>query len=203
MHKEMFSKNCDHAGIHIHSTGRYYAIVNYKKGGTLKVFDKETATLDMEDGGIFGTLAHGKRFSTQQFDEMQDFSNHTINAGFYAINESYPNPGTSILLRILGFILFYSSCFRELFKKLIVRMLITKKNRVNGSVLRRFEFKDDKIIIHESITEPHGCKYIGHPGKCKAIHMASSGYYLKQDQQKPEKSRLVIFRSVNGENTRL
>jgi len=33
--------------------------------------------LDTEDGGIFGTLANGKRFSTQQVDEMQDFSNHT------------------------------------------------------------------------------------------------------------------------------
>lgn len=202
-YKKVFFKNFDHAGIHIHSTGRYYAIINYKKGGTLKVFDKETAMLDMEDGGIFGTLARGERFSTQQFDEMQDFSNHTINAGFYAINESYPNPGTSILLRILGLTLFYSSCFRELFKKLIVRMLITKKNRVDGSALRRFEFKDDKIIVHESITQPDDCKHIGHPGKCRAIHMASSGYYLKQDQQKPKKSRLVIFRSVNGKNSRL
>jgi len=202
-YKEVFSKNFDHAGIHIHSTGRYYAIVNYKKGGTLKVFDKETDTLDMEDGGIFGTLASGKRFSAQQFDEVQDFSNHTIDAGFYAINESCPNPGSSILLRIFGLTLFYSSCFRELFKKFIVRMLMTKKNRINGSALRKFEFMDDKIIIHENITQPAGCKYIWHPGKCRAIHMASSGYYLKQDEQKPKKSRLVIFRSVNGENSRL
>ena len=196
--KEIFSKNFGHAGIHIHSTDHYYAVINYKKGGALKVFDKETATLDIEDGGIFGTLAHGKRFSTQQFDEMQDFSNHTINGGFYAINESYPNPVTSILLRIFALTFFHSSCFRELFKKLIVSMLMTKKNRIDGSALRRFEFKDDKIIVHESITQPDGCKYIGHSGKCKAIHMASSGYYLKQDQQKPEKSRLVIFKSTKN-----
>jgi hypothetical protein len=200
-YETLFSKNFDHAGIHIHSSGRYYAIVNYKKGGTLKVFDKETNTLDTEDGGIFGTLTSGKWFSTQQLDKMQGFNNHTIDAGFYLINESYPNPGAYVLLRILGLTLFYLTSFREFFKKFIIGMLITKKNKIDGSALRSFEFKDDKIIILERITLPDGCKHIGHPGKCKAIHMASSGYYLKQDQQKPDKSSLVIFKSANGEKS--
>lgn len=202
-YEKVFIKKFDHAGIYIHSTDKYYAIANYKKGGMLKVFDKDTKMLDMEDGGIFGSLSNSKRFSTQPFDEMQDFNNHTIDSDFYAINESYPNPWTSILLRILGLTLFNLGYFRELFKKHIVRMLITKKNRIDGSALRRFEFKDDKIIIHENIKEPNYCENIGHFGKCKATHMASSGYYLKQDQQKPEKSRLVKFRSVNGKNSRL
>lgn len=193
-YENVFSKNFEHAGMYIHSTDRYYAVINYKKGGALKVFDKETAMLDIEDGGIFGTLANGKKFSTQQFDKIQDFSNHAINAGFYITNESYPNPGTSILLRIFALTLFHSSCFRELFKKYIVRMLMTKKNRIDGSTLRRFEFMDDKIIIHESITRPDGCKYIGYPGKCTAIHMASSGYYLRQDEQAPEMSKIVEFK---------
>jgi len=195
-YEKVFIKKFDHAGIYIHSTDRYYAIVNYKKGGILKVFDKDTKILDMEDGGIFGSLSNGKRFSTQQVDEKQNFDDHSINASFYDINESYPNPWTSILLRILGLTLFNSDYFRELFKKHIVRMLITKKNRINGSAIRRFKFMDDKIIVHENIKEPDNCKSIGHFGKSKAIHMASSGYYLQQNEEKPERSGLVIFKSA-------
>lgn len=192
-YKETFSKNFDHAGIYIHSTDRYYAIVNYKKGGTLKVFDKKTGMLDMEDGGIFGRLTNGSRFSTQHFDEKQDFSNYTIQAGFCTTNESYLNPVTFVLLRILSQTLFRSIYWGNIFKKHIVKMLMTRKNRINGKATRKFEFLDDKVIVHEKIAKPKDCHAIGHFGKCRAIHMASSGYYLKQDQQKPLHSGLVRF----------
>lgn len=193
-----FTKKFDHAGIYIHSTDRYYAIVNYKKGGTLKVFDKETSMLDTEDGGVFGRLVNGKRFSTQHFDEKQDFSNYTINAGFYITKESYPNPVTCLILRVLALTLFCSVYVGDIFKKYIVRMLITNKKKLDGKAVRRFEFFDDRIIVYEEITKPIFCKSIGHSGKCKTIHMASGGYYLKQDQQKPERPRLVMFKSVKG-----
>lgn len=188
-----FTKKFDQAGIYIHSTDRYYAIANYKKGGTLKVFDKETGMLDTEDGGIFGRLANGKRFSTQQFDEKQDFNNYTIQVGFYTTNEFYSNPVTFVLLRILSLTLFRSIYWGNIFKKHIVKMLMTSKNRINGEATRKFEFLDDKIIVHEKITAPKGGYAIGHFGKFRAIHMASSGYYLKQDQQKPLHSVLVRF----------
>ena len=197
-YEEVFSKKFDHAGIYIHSSDRYYAIVNYKKGGTLKVFDKEKGMLDTEDGGLFGRLASGKRFSTQQFDEKQNFNDRTIHTGFFITNEFYPNSITSVLLRILGLTLFRSVYLGNLFKKYIVRMLMTGRKGIDGKAIRKFEFTDDKIIVHESITEPKASNEIGHYGKCKAIHMASSGYYLKQGRQKPLHSRLVTFLSATN-----
>ena len=197
-HEKIFSKKFDHAGIYIHSSDRYYAIANFKKGGTLKVFDKEKGMLDTEHGGIFGRLTNGKRFSTQQFDEKQNFYNCTTHANFFIINESYQIPATSVLLRIFGLTLFRSIYLGNLFKKYIVRMLMTNSKAISGKAIRKFEFTDDKIIVHESISKPKGCNEIGHYGKCKAIHMASSGYYVKQNQQKPLHSRLVTFLSTTG-----
>jgi hypothetical protein len=197
-YEKIFSKIFDHAGIYIHSSDRYYAIVNYKKGGTLKVFDKEKGVLDTEHGGIFGRLASGMRFSTQQFDERQNFNDNTINAGFFITNDSYLNPATSVLLRILSLTFFRSVYLGNLFKKFIVRILMTGRKGINGKAVRKFEFTDDKIIIHENITEPKRCDEIVHYGKCRAIHMASSGYYVKQDQEKPLQSRLVTFLSVTN-----
>jgi hypothetical protein len=81
---DIFSKEFKHAGIYIHSTDRYYAIINYKKGGTLKVFDKKIGLLDTDDGGIFGRLPDGKSFSTQHFDNRPAYSEAYIIVGILA-----------------------------------------------------------------------------------------------------------------------
>jgi len=191
---DKFSKNFKDAGIYLQSTSRYHAIINYKKGGTIKVFDKKTSKIDTEDGGIFGRLASGKRFSTQQFDKSIRFDNLSINTNFYTINERYMSPFSCIIIRIFSVTLFRSMALGNLFKKFIVKLLMTGRNKIDGRVTRRFEFLKDKIVVHESIIRPKRCAVVDHIGKCKAIHMASSGYYFPQVESTPEKSNLVEFR---------
>lgn len=191
---DKFRKNFKDTGIYLQSTSRYYAILNYKKGGTLKVFDKRTPEIDIEDGGLFGRLASGKSFSTQQFDKSIRFDNLSINSKFYAINERYMSPFSCIIIRIFSKTIFRSVALGNLFKKYIVRLLMTEKNEIDGRAMRRFEFLEDKIVVHESVIRPKRCTVIAHIGKCRAIHMASSGYYLPQVERTPEKSNLVEFR---------
>ena len=89
---DQLGKNFKHAGIYLKSTSRYHAIINFKKGGTIKAFYKKTSKIDIEDGGLFGRLANGKRFSTQQFDKNTHFDNLSLNSKFYTINERYMSP---------------------------------------------------------------------------------------------------------------
>lgn len=168
------------AGIYLVSNDTYVAIVNYKKGGTLKVFDKQTQHLDSEDGGVFGILKDGTKFSTQQYDDTVDFEDKTIRTTFYKINESMPTPMHFLLLRIMSMTIFRSIFLGNMFKKHIVRMLMTGKNKIGGSITRKFQFLADKIIVSEEIDAPKHCKTLRHYGKTKAIHMASSGYFLPQ-----------------------
>ncbi|MCP3931233.1 MAG: hypothetical protein GY705_19280 [Bacteroidetes bacterium] len=190
-----FSKNFKDAGIYLQSTKKYHAILNYKKGGTIKIFDKKTSKIDSEDGGVFGKLKGGKRFSTQQIDNGIKFDKLVIKTFFYAISERYMTPFSSIIIRIFSMTLFRSIALGNLFKKHIVKLLMTGKNKIDGKVTRRFELLEDKIIVHESIIRPKGCVFIKHIGKCRAIHMASSGYFLPQDESTSEKSNLVEYRS--------
>lgn len=194
LYENVFSKNFEHAGIYIRSTSQYYAIINHKKGGVLKVFNKNTARFDSEDGGLFGRLANGKGFSTQQFDQKLMFNDHTLNANFYITSELYLSPLNCILLRLLGIMLFRSIPLGNAFKKFIVKKLMTGKRKIDGRAVRHFEFLEDKIVVHETITKPKECIAIGHFGKCTAIHMASSGYYLRQNEQVPEMSKIVEFK---------
>jgi len=191
---DKFNKNFTDTGIYLHSNSRYHSIINYKKGGTIKVFDKKMSKIDTEDGGLFGQLANGTRFSTQQIDENIQFKKLIINSNFYTINEKYMSPFSCIIIRIFGVTFFRSKVLGDLFKRFIVKLLMTGKNKIDGRVTRRFEFLEDKIVVHESIIEPKRCSTIGHMGKVKAIHMASSGYYFSQVESTPEKSNLVEIR---------
>ncbi|WP_323594880.1 hypothetical protein [Aliarcobacter butzleri] len=189
-------KDFEQTGIYLYSNKNYFAILNYKKGGTLKVFDKNKNSLDIEDGGFFGVLNSGKKFSTQQFDKSTDFSNKIVVSSFYTINESMPNPLNFIILRVLGLTIFKSVFLGNLFKKFIVNMLMTGKNKIDGNAKREFEFLEDKIVVKENITKPKNTKEIKHLGKSKAIHMASSGYFLSQDFQIQD-SKIVMFEKPN------
>jgi len=183
-----------HAGIYIRSNRRYYLVLNYKKGGTLKVFDKETNRIDLEDGGLFGRLTNGDRFSTQHFDQGIVFDQYKIVANFYLTNERYPTPFDHILLRLLGLTLFRIVKIGELFKNHIVRLLITRKKKIDGQVLRAFDFLEEKVVVTETIDSPRDRINVEHDGNSKSIHMASSGYYLRQIEQRPQQSAIVEFR---------
>lgn len=189
-------KDFKQTGIYLFSNNNYFAIVNYSKGGTMKVFDKKSNTLDIEDGGLFGLLTNGTKFSTQQFDENITFQNKKIQANFYKMNESSPNPLNFIILRGLALTIFRSVYLGNLFKKFIVNMLMTGKNKIEGSARREFRFCEDKIIVEEKVTQPKNYKEIKHIGKSKAIHMASSGYFISQNFEN-ENSKLVIFERVD------
>lgn len=190
-----FEKDFPHAGIFIKSTTSYYAIINYKKGGTIKVFDKQTQKIDCEDGGIFLQLKNGKWFSTQQIDQSIHFENQSIHASFYAMNETPSTPFIFAAVRIMSLTFFHSRFFRELFKKIVVRRLITRKKKSQEKAIRKFEFSQSKITVFETVTSPRIVEHINHFGKVKTIHMASSGYYLKQLQNLPHQPKLVEFKS--------
>ncbi len=186
------SINFKDAGLFLLSTRNYFAIVNYKKGGVIKVFNKSTGLLEIEDGGLFGILENGKKFSTQIYNYSVDFSNNTIESDFYLLNESYPNSVTTIILRILSITLFKSVFLGDLFKKAIVKMMMTGKTQIDGKAKRNFKFLQDKIIVVEKIVKPKKCVMIKRMGKSKSIHMASSGYFHKQDYHN-KTSRLIEF----------
>jgi hypothetical protein len=73
---------------------------------------------------------------------------------------------------------------------------MTGKNKTRGKVIRKFDFQDDIIKISESIVSGENFKSVEHPGKFKAIHMASSGYYTKQSISSTKLSKLVEFNRI-------
>ena len=100
-----------------------------------------------------------------------------------------------IILRILSLTILKSTFLGNLFKKIIVKKLMTGKNKIDGKVIRKFIFEEKKLIVEEKIIKPKVTKWIGHIGKSRAIHMASSGYFNKQFFY--QNNDLVEFKEVH------
>lgn len=193
----IFKKNFEEAGIYIHSAEKYYAVINYKKGGTIKVFDKISGKLDLEDGGIVAKSKNGKWVSTQHFINQSLFSDLKIKGTFYYSMEDYPTPYRFWLLRLLSMTLFKSLKLGNSFKKMVVKRLMTGEKKAGGNYTREFIFSDAGISVKETVINSSGFRDFGHIGKFKTIHMASSGYYTSQIKDIPVNSQFVEFKLAN------
>jgi hypothetical protein len=76
---------------------------------------------------------------------------------------------------------------------MVVKLLITGKKKIQGTITISYSFQNDKITINENITPPKNVKEFGHCGKFKAIHMASSGYYSKQLKFNQQSSKFIEY----------
>jgi len=187
--------NFNDAGLFIFANDCYFAIINYKKGGVLKVFNKKTNCIDVEDGGIFGQLKNKKFFSTQLYDSKADFNDYTIHCYFHLVNTGFNTPFKTIILRLLALTLFRSNYLNERFKQKVVKLLMTKKQKLSGHVIRKFKLQNEKIIVDEIIVTPKNSVKIYRGKKSRAIHMASSGYFVKQNIH-ADTTSLVEFNRV-------
>jgi hypothetical protein len=176
--QDNFERNFNESGIFVKSTDSYYLIINYKKGGCFKLFDKQSRSLYWEEGGAMLSL-NAQRYSTQMYAENLQFDSKSIVSNFYKFNEAYPNPLNFVILRILGLTVFKSNFLGELFKKMIVKMLMTNKKILEDFEIEiSFQLNDDNVIVSSKPSK--SIEYSFPNGKYKTIHMASSGYYTSQ-----------------------
>ena len=191
--KETFEKNFSDAGIYIRSNESYYCIINYKKGGTIKIFNKRTNELDFEDGGICGILSNSMKFSSQSFNTNEGFANNSCSNDFTYVSTDHPGPFQFALLRIMALTIFRSTALGNMFKSAIVKMLMTGKKKSGGTNRRTFIISDSKVEVRDEIKGLSKGAVLLDPGKFKAIHMASSGYNSFSSVQKTPKRSLVSF----------
>lgn len=175
---QQFEIKLKEAGIYAIKNSCYHAIINYKKGGCLCVYNNVSKELDYEDSGYFGRLSNGKIFSSQQYQVQGEFNDKKIQSSFFLVNQNSPGPLSTIILRMLSLTFLKSVSFGNWFKKRIVKMLMTGKKKIDGSVLRTIHFNEENIEVIDKINRPRKALSIELGHSSRAIHMASSGYFM-------------------------
>ena len=188
-----FEIDFSQSGIYIHSNENYYCIVNYKKGGVIKVIDKKLNTIDIEDGGLIITNMR-KKASTQIYSDAINFNNKDIKTQFFILDEGYPSYFQFGLIRLFALTIFKFRFLREVFKQAVVKLLITGKKKVEGvSAIRNFSFLENEVIVEDQVKGLDKNWKVERPGFFKSIHMASSGYNTFQNLKR-NKGNIVQFK---------
>ena len=181
-------KDFEISGIEVFSNENYFSILNYKKGGTLMVYDLSKKRCVYESGGIFYFKSR-KKYTSQRFDQtICKNVDGSFVSFFYHYKENYPSLIQTILIRLMAITIFNLPSVVEIFKKILVKLLITNKRRTKIKIKTQLLYKQKNIELTYNFSKNLKKESLYFGKRFKAIHMASSGYFLKKSVPIKQKS---------------
>jgi hypothetical protein len=172
------------AGWLVDSGPQHYSIVNTKRGGAAVHFLDNVRQVD--NPGTVATDNRGRIYSSQlsQADESPqiDAGEHELSLRFpmLMVKRPLPNALDFVILRLLSMTLLKSLRLGNLVKKGLVYLLISRKPRSAGSVIRHIKLGED-FAINDTIQANIELQKVAEVRHFSAIHMASQGYWQRGD----------------------
>ena len=143
------------AGIFIAKRKKFYCIVNFAKGGVIKIFNLQKKKLIYNNCGFIGVTKANKRISSEwigkNFKITQDKNKISVKGNLYSIGSTLPTPFTQILLRLALLTLGQSTLFAYKLKGVIRNMIILKNKETANSFNTSVKIENSKITITNKI----------------------------------------------------
>jgi len=173
------------AGLIVHGDEHAYTVVSSNKGGVCYRFPRVNGIRPVIDLGVVYRDQNGERFSTQAFDQknMVRIEDAVIDvwARLVEPNQSYPGPVKFIILRLLSLTFMRNTIFRKWIKKILAWLLVNRKRKSEVTNHRKIKLGKKFAILDEVDKLPADWSREDHDGPFWTIHMASQGYWQKQD----------------------
>lgn len=171
------------AGIIIDNGPSHYQIINTHKGGVCSAWNKATKCAH-HDGGTAARDARERLYTTQAWSPgnrvKETHATCEVEAPLYRLEKKLPQPWQFAVLRTLNCTIMRWRTLGEFVKKLLVRMLITGAE-TSGAVVRRRIPWGAVPVAEAELLSGEGIKLLPAPGAFSTIHMASQGYWQRQD----------------------
>lgn len=179
--KEPFEKHFIDANIFIKNTPSHYMVLNFAKGGVLKIFDKKEKKLVFSDDGMVIKSENGKTLTTQwvgkEYKTEHDNNEWTVSGNFHAIPFKYFTPITMIGFRIFMLATGWNSKIAELIKGIIRSLLMTRSSKSKTSFERKFIFGENLIIITNRIKSKNKIANLRIGGQFASRYVPQSRYF--------------------------
>jgi hypothetical protein len=173
------------AGFVVHGDSDTYTVISTNKGGVCYHFTKEPNLSAEINAGAVYVDKNNRLFSTQAYqqDNTIKIESDTIEiwATLVRPNQSIPNPSNFIILRLLTLTLMRIPMLGKLIKNMLVWLLINRKRKGKAINHRKVILGKDFKIKDEIVGSEAGWSQKQQSGPFLAIHMASQGYWQKQD----------------------
>jgi hypothetical protein len=168
------------AGVLVDGGPDHYTVVNWRKGGVYSHFAKTGAV--RIDAGLVVADGKGRLFAAQGRTAQADVDGDCllIRSDLRQLAHPMPTPVKFIILRLLAISVLRIQVLRDLAKKLLVRMLITRRGDKIGENRRRIILGPDLSVIDDpSCRTP--VRVVTPARAFSSSHMASQGYWQIQD----------------------
>ena len=180
-------KDFEISGIEVFSNENYFSILNYKKGepSWFMISVKKDVSMNQEEFFILNQ----KKYTSQRFDQsIRKNVDGSFVSFFYHYKENYPSLIQTILIRLMAITIFNLPSVVEIFKKILVKLLITNKRRTKIKIKTQLLYKQKNIELTYNFSKNLKKESLYFGKRFKAIHMASSGYFLKKSVPIKQKS---------------
>lgn len=179
-----FRRHWPAAGLLVDRGAGHYTVVGTRKGGVVYHFPGEGPA--WIDAGLVYRGPGGRRISTQALAAREDAAVEgdeiVVASDFQPVTKRLPKPWQLLLLRLLNVTLMRNMALREWIKRRLVRMLITGGGGGLGRNRRRIRL-GERLSVDDEADVPGGWEPVSPGAAFTAIHMASQGYWQRQDDQ--------------------
>ena len=172
------------AGLWIDRGPSHYTVVSAHKGGVVYHFRYGQATLI--DAGVVVRDSRGRYGSTQAYDQKnmvnQQADQLEVSAQVAAMPKQLPRPLQFLVIRTLSLTAFRISPIREWIKRRLVNLLITRRSDWPVRNTRSITL-GDALKIEDKLELSTGYQRVNGVAAFVPIHMASQGYWQRQDEE--------------------
>lgn len=180
-----FRQHFTEAGLLIDRSPEHYTIVSLHKGGVVYHFRQDQAA--RIDAGVAARGPHGKCFSSQSFcpKNAVEISEDaiTITASLTQMHRMTPSPAKFAILRLMCLSVMRSTRLREWIKRILVKLMITDARELPIQNVRTIRLGPDLDIGDEFRGQSDRFTRLSVQQPFSSIHMASQGYWQRQDDQ--------------------
>lgn len=179
-----FRRAFPQAGLWIDAGPKHYTVVSCHKGGVVAHF--RPGRRAFVDAGVVVRDARGRLGSSQSFaaENVARLEGDVlrVDAAISPMPKQLPSPLQFIVLRLLCITLFRFRPVREWGKRLLVRLLITQRRRWPARNIREIRLGAD-LTVRDRLIAAAAYQTVPSLGPFIAIHMASQGYWQRQDEE--------------------
>jgi hypothetical protein len=171
------------AGLLIDRRPGSYTVVSSFKGGAFAHFEEglpaRLASASLVRGG------DGRHYSAQAQDAantlMEGVDRLTISAELREFHHELPTPARFLVLRLMNLSVMRIPSVGEWVKRLLVRLLVTRRGRVIGTVERSIRFEPEFSFEDQLSGAATAWEYLPVTPIHSTLHMASRGYWQLGD----------------------
>ncbi|RJQ32460.1 hypothetical protein C4572_00975 [Candidatus Parcubacteria bacterium] len=155
--QEFFEKNFQSAGIYAKKTEKFHIVINYNKGGIIKIFSNANGEMIYSDTGYLIKTnkgiyhSQGSRKSNNTFQKNVATKKFSIQNNFVLLKNKHPLKKSLIFFRLFNYTFGKNNKIMSAFNKALKKRMILREKTAKIKLIRKIEIQAKSVKIEDEI----------------------------------------------------